>query len=154
MSDSQEIIRAVSTDDDDACPVCLSSPSDQLLFVAAPCQHAVCQPCMERILLTQHGGMDLHIPTRGKCPICRCQVSLFELKTVVNDKLAYPIDTDIFHSPIGGLVYKYDGRLGASPDFALIKKLHILTLVIMETVKLFPLTLFIGMPRVEPFTAH
>lgn len=121
MSNSQEIVRAVSTDDDDACPVCLCSPSDQLLFVAAPCKHTVCQPCMERILLAQHSGTDLYIPTRGKCPICRCQVSLFDL-TFTNGDLAYPIDTDISHSPIGGLVYKVDGRLATSPDFCFDKE--------------------------------
>lgn len=110
MTDGPENIASVSSSDD--CPVCLCSSSDQLLFVQAPCGHAVCQPCMERILLTQPNG----VATRGLCPICRNPVNLFEL-VWQNDprKVAYPRDTNITDSPIHGLTFV--GRPEEGPTF-------------------------------------
>jgi len=115
-SQPQDTITSVLSDDDDACPVCLCNPSEELTFLAGPCGHAVCQPCMERILLTQHSQSETHIPTRGMCPICRRQMSLFELTIQNSDaELAFPKNTQVSDSPIGGLIYA--GRPGGGPTF-------------------------------------
>ena len=113
MSCSSENIPSVSSISDD-CPVCLCSPSEaQVLFVQGPCGHALCQPCMERILLTQPNS----IPTRGLCPICRCPVNLFDLVLHKNpQQVLYPArDTNIRDCPIGGL--SYVGRPEGGPTF-------------------------------------
>ena len=120
MSSCQENIPATLSDEDNVCPVCLCSPSVDLVFLSGPCGHAVCQPCMERILLTNNSG---NVPTRGKCPICRCDMSLFELTTVENNDgegeimLAYPKDTNVSESPIGGLIYVARPEGGATFHF-------------------------------------
>lgn len=78
----------------EACPVCLS---DDVQLAVAPCSHACCLPCFERIMsapiprrhdwspaLVPDEDEHLNVPTRGRCPICRCEVDLFDLQ--VSDK--------------------------------------------------------------------
>lgn len=76
----------------DVCPVCLL---DDVVFVKGKCDHCVCLPCMERILAAPiHRSRDwdqravpdddahLDVPTRGRCPMCRSDVCLFDLVAV------------------------------------------------------------------------
>lgn len=100
------------TDDeeDNACPICLCNPSAELEFLEGPCHHAACRPCMERLLLTHSSSHaysnDDFIPTRSKCPICRTELSLFELVVVGGGNvMAYEKDSDIKSSPIFGKKY-------------------------------------------------
>lgn len=115
-------------EEDNACPICLCDPSSSLAFVKGPCGHAVCRPCMERILLTpqshhayQNNDSEMHIPTRGKCPICRYELNMFELiiahkEAVGDEELAYPKNINVAESPIGGSCYAPQ-ELGGAPSF-------------------------------------
>lgn len=123
-------------DEGDACPICLQTPADlgrDKPLVHGPCKHALCVPCMERVLSrkarseyrsfsdgrwfwnggtddnnntnTSHPDIGLIPPTLGRCPICRAVVSLFDLRTVKNDMAFCEKECDVAHSPLAGLVY-------------------------------------------------
>ncbi|KAL3788080.1 hypothetical protein HJC23_008142 [Cyclotella cryptica] len=79
-----------------SCPICLSSsdengPSRQ--FAKTTCGHIFCASCMEQVLSKPRSfqGQDedddvrFQCATRGKCPMCRQHVSLFELRDAVDD---------------------------------------------------------------------
>ncbi len=80
------------------CPICLSSSNDQgseeITFVATSCNHSFCVNCIERALMKAPSSTAIrdeddddaihlfHDPTMGKCPICRQNTSLFDLKSI------------------------------------------------------------------------
>lgn len=84
--------RSTGGNDQEVCPVCLL---DDVVFVKGRCQHKVCLPCLERILsvpVQRSANRDsnssvlpdedshLDVPTRGRCPMCRCEICLFDLE--------------------------------------------------------------------------
>ena len=107
MSSQDENMTTALSDDDHACPVCLCNPSLELRFFSGDCGHAVCQPCMERIL-------DAETPTVGKCPICRSELKLFELRD--GEEKPYPRNTNVQEWPIRGMVY-VERQGGVGPSF-------------------------------------
>ena len=102
------------------CPVCLL---DDVVLVKTHCNHKVCLPCMERLLTIPvtpanernraHGQVpndddDLDVPTRGRCPMCREPVCLFELENVdisCESPLAISKDHKISSTGLAGRVY-------------------------------------------------
>ncbi|KAL9178644.1 hypothetical protein ACHAXT_001982 [Thalassiosira profunda] len=100
------------------CPICLAAPHDgpdsalaaethgdadavahgganagaPASFVTTPCNHHFCVPCIERVLLRPRPG---GVPTSGPCPMCREQVSLFDLEGsacgVEEDMSSWPV---------------------------------------------------------------
>ena len=79
--------------EEETCPICLHNVS----LISSPCSHRACRECFERILLSckndhfqfQGNSIDRnHIddaivnscPTRGRCPICRQCIDMFDLK--------------------------------------------------------------------------
>jgi hypothetical protein len=48
----------------------------------------------------------LAVPTRGRCPICRKEISLFQLKAEKDGTELYEKDVDIANSPLGGTIFK------------------------------------------------
>jgi hypothetical protein len=108
--------------DDDCCPICLGG--DPETMVSGPCQHDFCIPCLERVLtspspgasnvrssLIPSGDSHLNAPTLGRCPICRSEMSLFDLKKKkpssddTDDAYAYPKDRNIANSKLQGMVF-------------------------------------------------
>jgi len=78
------------------CPVCLHNQDENIKFIVGPCRHAICVPCMERIVYRSSSGNrgqdfltsspdDLdnvivtNMPLRGRCPMCRGILSLIDL---------------------------------------------------------------------------
>jgi Zinc finger, C3HC4 type (RING finger) len=100
-SSSSSIIDESPISDDNTCPVCLN-PSDDL--VSGPCSHSLCIPCMEKVLNAEaseqrwppQSAADMHLsaPTLGRCPICRSQLSLFQVRHSITSLLQYPPDFD------------------------------------------------------------
>jgi hypothetical protein len=110
-------------DQEEVCPVCLL---DDVSFVKGQCQHKVCLPCLERILsfpvqrprdsntILPHEDAHLDVPTRGRCPMCRCEICLFDLeRDAANDDTDPPTDVmlaieknhDILATDLKGRVY-------------------------------------------------
>lgn len=74
---------------EESCPICLHS----VPLVVTSCNHSICPVCLERILSTCKYGVheyddEDHIDdtiinsclTRGRCPICRVCIDLFDVK--------------------------------------------------------------------------
>ena len=88
-------------DPNNSCPICLN-PTDKL--VHGPCSHSLCVPCMEKVLNAEaaeqrwppQSATDIHLsaPTLGRCPICRSQLSLFDVRHSSSLEPAYPPDVD------------------------------------------------------------
>ncbi len=124
-------IRPESTDHE-VCPVCLLNDVD---FVKGKCHHSVCLPCLERILVApiqrpQHwepsvvpdDDAHLDVPTRGRCPICRSEICLFDLVRVSpNDdstsRRAITKNHEIFRTDLKGRVYVQDRSLIGDQSF-------------------------------------
>mmetsp|Transcript_5530 Transcript_5530/g.6109 ORF Transcript_5530/g.6109 Transcript_5530/m.6109 type:complete len:667 (+) Transcript_5530:95-2095(+) len=84
------------------CPICLD-PSE--IFVSGLCRHSLCVACMESVLNAKaateqrwppHCAADRHLsaPSLGRCPICRTEISLFEVVNSKTLELLYPPDID------------------------------------------------------------
>ena len=110
-----DIGRQRSDDHEDHCPICFCPPSNELPFAKAKCQHEYCLPCVERMLLTKQRPYfslrveeipDVHLvaPSKGRCAICRQEISLFEFKDTIGNDI-YEKNTDISNSPLGGLTF-------------------------------------------------
>lgn len=110
---------------EDICPICLCEPDPGTV---GPCGHLLCIPCMDRILLShknnatidyqlqqEYSNPDAHLsaPTLGRCPICRAELSLFDLMKG-DDRKSSLIEKnfDLMKTPIAGLVYAWDGQVG------------------------------------------
>eukprot|EP00934_Nitzschia_sp_Nitz4_P006107 Nitzschia sp. Nitz4//scaffold130_size63480//7477//9324//NITZ4_006239-RA/size63480-processed-gene-0.75-mRNA-1//1//CDS//3329535159//6097//frame0 len=110
---------------DHSCPVCLTQTES---LVWGPCHHSTCRECMEQILNAQgvnkawppHSMADVHLeaPTLGRCPICRQELSLFDVVHKDTSDPLYPRDTDYMlddrkDSPLRNAVYiPYHGKIG------------------------------------------
>jgi len=109
-----------------SCPVCLTSCSN---LVSGPCRHSFCLPCMKRVLNADASVVrwppqsvhDNHLsaPTLGRCPICRGELSLFQIVPANGDaggNLLYPPFTEYHlqkNCPLRNQVYvPYRGRVG------------------------------------------
>jgi hypothetical protein len=88
----------MNMDNYDECPICLVAHP----LLITPCNHRVCQTCLERVLLGTQQSLPLiesrigeesiasdeeledfivsNNPTCGKCPFCRKYISLFDVK--------------------------------------------------------------------------
>ena len=123
-------IRIVSEDEEEeTCPVCLNVSHDNM--VCGPCGHAFCKPCMERVLNADAAQqrwppasqVDIHLsaPTLGRCPICRAELSLFDITSTTalgkQQEYLYPRNINYYHNdkncPLQGQVYvPYRGKVG------------------------------------------
>lgn len=111
----QKLLDASRSEDEDVCPICLCPSSAELPFAKAPCQHEYCLPCVERLLLTKqrppsHRATempDAHLaaPTRGRCSICRQEMTLFELKYKDGSNIVVK-DPDVASTALHGLTYE------------------------------------------------
>lgn len=75
------------------CPICLHDYNeDERREVYGLCAHSFCQDCLERLLTapppSAYRRLEPPITTEGCCPLCRAQMSLFDIKH--EDKLVYP----------------------------------------------------------------
>ncbi|KAG7364315.1 zinc finger C3HC4 type domain containing protein [Nitzschia inconspicua] len=87
--------------DENTCPICLNPSND---LVSGPCSHSLCVPCMEKVLNAEaseqrwppQSAADIHLsaPTLGRCPICRTQISLFQVRHSITSLPQYPPDFD------------------------------------------------------------
>ena len=89
-ADEEKTQKDFSSGDKDSCPVCLL---DDVPLVKSPCHHTVCLLCVSRILaapsrrvrgdwslgVLPEEDAHLDVPTRGRCPMCRSEISLFDL---------------------------------------------------------------------------
>jgi hypothetical protein len=107
------------------CPVCLTLVE---ILVCGPCRHSTCVDCMEQILNAKGeetrwpppSAADSHLsaPTLGRCPICRSELSLFDMVDQDTGAVLYPKQTKYWED--GGLstllkdaVYiPYHGKVG------------------------------------------
>jgi hypothetical protein len=115
-------------DDERQCPVCLTLEET---LVCGPCRHSTCVPCMEQILNARGEqtrwppptAADNHLsaPTLGRCPICRRELSLFEMVDQDSGKVLCPKDTNYWCKdhllskapPLKDAVYvPYHGKVG------------------------------------------
>lgn len=91
------ISKSESEDEEElACPICLLPDQHPVI---TPCCHKACLQCFERILLTTNPGSNYysmtgneqedeaiedtiirHCPTRGRCPFCRVNINMFDLR--------------------------------------------------------------------------
>ena len=84
-----------------SCPICFN-PSE--IFVSGLCRHSLCVECMEVVLNANAAterwppqcAADIHLsaPTLGRCPICRSELSLFEVVNSSTLEPLYPPDID------------------------------------------------------------
>ena len=121
----------------ESCPICFcgigdedDGQSNKATLVRGRCQHEFCIPCIERVLTVPSpmsiGGNNRHLngedgnnedahlsaPTLGRCPICRAEMSLFDLtKTTKNSNqqsatvAAFQRNCDIQNSPLQGMIF-------------------------------------------------
>jgi hypothetical protein len=101
-------------EDDDDCPICLTSYSfnreeTSLVFCCAPCSHIFCQPCADRLFLAGSSARPhddsqediyFNIPTLGHCPLCRQGVSLFDFQILNTNDMLYPKNHNVSSWPI------------------------------------------------------
>jgi hypothetical protein len=103
-------------DDDDECPICLGEENGAM--ARGPCHHSFCLPCLERVLSapdTRHRSAheslipleDAHLgaPTLGRCPICRSELSLFDLTKEDSDVPIVCKNHDLARSDLKGRVF-------------------------------------------------
>lgn len=107
---------------DEMCPICLL---EDVTLVKTLCGHTTCLPCMKRLLtvpvlgattgwhethpaIVPNDDADLDIPTRGRCPMCRQPVCLFELEWwngPQKDTLAISKNHNLSSTDLAGRVY-------------------------------------------------
>ncbi|KAL7521422.1 hypothetical protein ACHAWX_006096 [Stephanocyclus meneghinianus] len=103
-----------------SCPICFTSSDENnetsRPFAKTTCGHVFCATCIEQVLSKPRAvqGRDdddddvrLRCATRGKCPICRGNVSLFELRHVTDDS-SFIVDrnTKVSTWPISNACYE------------------------------------------------
>ena len=112
--------------DRNSCPICLCSvaTSPDLILGCGPCNHAVCVPCLERLLNTDASSKrwppaqvhpsDAHLaaPTLGRCPICRAELDLFEIRHSINEELLYEKNHNWHDSPFANKTFVLYGGGG------------------------------------------
>ena len=84
-----------------SCPICFN-PTE--VFVSGRCRHSLCVDCMELVLNANAASerwpplsaTDIHLsaPTLGRCPICRSELSLFEVVYHKSLEPLYTVDYD------------------------------------------------------------
>lgn len=93
-----------------SCPICLSPT---LVLVSGPCRHSLCVECMEKVLNADAAverwppqcAADVHLsaPTLGRCPMCRSELSLFEVVDSATSEPLHPAFTEYWKgTPSGG----------------------------------------------------
>jgi hypothetical protein len=118
------------TAQDISCPICLSSFEDNdssIRFAKTECGHVFCVSCIQRVLCKSRSIYDTsedeciqHMCiTRGKCPICRSNVNLFELRDVISPQ-SFVVEKNRMMSswPIGKSIYKQRVLGRQASDFA------------------------------------
>ena len=100
------------TEDAFSCPICLATPDDEeeggelLVFVRTPCGHIFRKQCIEQVLLKVNAVQDnITMPTKGRCPISRLSLDLFDLRCARTGELVYSNDLASTW-PIANCVYK------------------------------------------------
>jgi hypothetical protein len=84
-----------------SCPICLNPT---LVLVTGPCRHSLCVECMEKVLNADAAverwppqcAADIHLsaPTLGRCPICRSELSLFDVVDSTTSEPLHPTHTE------------------------------------------------------------
>ncbi|KAL3774068.1 hypothetical protein ACHAWO_005275 [Cyclotella atomus] len=102
------------TDEEISCPICLSSSKDSssTQFAKTVCGHIFCTACLTHVLCKprkiyeDEDDVRKICITRGKCPMCRGHINLFELRDTTNpDACAVEKNTDVKSWPIFGQAY-------------------------------------------------
>ena len=102
-------------DEDMTCPICFLP--EKLVF--SPCSHRACLPCFERILLATSSNQRPYddddddnndriisaCPSRGRCPICRHCVNMFDLKFCSNNDFVYSQHINLEDTPLNELQF-------------------------------------------------
>jgi hypothetical protein len=103
-----------------SCPICLGGDHEDDVVVIGPCRHEFCLPCVKRVLSapnpreTRQQGLvpaenaHLNVPTLGQCPICRSELSLFEMKEKRKGANVISKDHNIDQSDLAGKVFVKD----------------------------------------------
>jgi hypothetical protein len=128
----------LAEDDPNTCPICLCSTSTTpgLVLASGPCNHGVCVPCFQRVLnfdasskrwppaQVQPSDAHLAAPTLGRCPICRAELDLFEIRRQNKsntsssnnendqDLLLYHKNHDWHKAPFAGKTFVLYGGIG------------------------------------------
>lgn len=92
-----------------SCPICLNPTH---VLVSGRCRHPLCVECMEKVLNADAAlerwppqcAADVHLsaPTLGRCPICRSELSLFEVEDSTTSELLHPPDTEYWSDRTNG----------------------------------------------------
>ena len=95
-----------------SCPICLATPNDEdeggapLVFVRTPCGHVFRKQCIEQVLLKVNPVQDnITMPSKGRCPISRLALDLFDLRCATTGELMYNHDS-ASSWPFADRVYK------------------------------------------------
>jgi hypothetical protein len=96
-----------------SCPICLSSPQDDASaqFAKTVCGHIFCLSCVEKILckarvIADEEDIRYACVTRGKCPMCQRNTSLFELRNAMfPDKFVVEKNPDVRSWPLFNQAY-------------------------------------------------
>lgn len=103
-----------------SCPICLATPNDKeggepLVFVRTPCGHIFRQQCLEHVLLKTNAVQDnITMPSKGRCPISRLALDLFDLRCATTGELVYSNDS-ASSWPIANRVYE-ERRIDSDSD--------------------------------------
>mmetsp|Transcript_5771 Transcript_5771/g.13606 ORF Transcript_5771/g.13606 Transcript_5771/m.13606 type:complete len:499 (+) Transcript_5771:61-1557(+) len=122
--DRPRVIAEIQDSEDPSCPICLADSEDRM--ARGPCGHSFCVPCMERVVngfgeetrWPPLSVSDSHLdaPTLGRCPICRSNLSLFEITLNKTGELLHPPDKKYYERPDfplkDGAYHPYRGKIG------------------------------------------
>lgn len=97
--------RSTSSSDAAVCPMCYNEleGDDGRVTAVTPCNHSACKSCLESWLLRSNNNGS--VPTKGKCPICRANINLFQLVSSAADGThLYTKNADLSISPLPGQI--------------------------------------------------
>jgi hypothetical protein len=126
------VIEDVNNNHKEECPICLV-PGLSLLIT--PCGHKACKNCLNRVITTTRPSsatfayqdteksediITYTCPSKGRCPICRKLIDLFDLKVWEwnegcdgysnHDKYAYEKMPHVWNTPLAGLCFENKER--------------------------------------------
>lgn len=88
------------------CPVCLLPGTTDEPLLVTTCGHSFCRGCIERVLMTTK----LINPTSAPCPVCRRELSLFDLQLPSSGAKLHEKDTSC--AALSGMVFVQERTVG------------------------------------------